>query len=162
MARPIRWPSGPLALTLIAMRNAGALFRRILDRNTQDRSTMQPMAGMLTGKRVGLIGGGHMGRRLMKLLRPFEVELWVHDPYLPQEIAEALGFVLTSLDNVLSQCDAIVCVAPLTPQTKGMIGQRELEHHSVGGGFGQRVARADLRLCGPDRAPQTRRHCCGL
>ena len=115
-----------LALTLIAMRNAGALFRRILDRNTQDRSTMQPMAGMLTGKRVGLIGGGHMGRRLMKLLRPFEVELWVHDPYLPQEIAEALGFVLTSLDNVLSQCDAIICVAPLTPQTEGMIGQREL------------------------------------
>ena len=42
-----------LALTLIAMRNAGALFRRILDRNTQERSTMQPMAGMLTGKRVG-------------------------------------------------------------------------------------------------------------
>ena len=28
---------------------------------------------------------------------------------------------------MLSQCDAIVCVAPLTPQTKGMIGQRELE-----------------------------------
>ena len=116
-----------LALTLIAMRNAGALFRRILSRNTQDRSTIQPMAGMLTGKRVGVIGGGHMGRRLMKLLRPFEVELWVHDPYLPQEIAEALGFVLTSLDNVMSQCDAIVCVAPLTPRTKGMIGQRELE-----------------------------------
>ena len=115
-----------MALTLIAMRNAGALFRRILARNT-DRSTIEPMAGMLTGKRVGLIGGGHMGRRLMKLLRPFEVELWVHDPYLPQELAEALDFLQTSLDNVLSQCDAIVCVAPLTPQTKGMIGRRELE-----------------------------------
>ena len=116
-----------LALTLIAMRNAGALFRRILAGNTQDRSTIEPMAGMLTGKRVGLIGGGHLGRRLMKLLRPFEVELWVCDPYLPQELAEALGFLQTSLDNVLSQCDAIVCVAPLTPQTKGMIGRRELE-----------------------------------
>jgi len=116
-----------LALTLIAMRNAGALFRRILAGNTQNRSTLEPMAGMLTGKRVGLIGGGHLGRRLMKLLRPFEVELWVCDPYLPQELAEALGFLQTSLDNVLSQCDAIVCVAPLTPQTKGLIGRRELE-----------------------------------
>ena len=116
-----------LALTLIAMRNAGALFRRILAGNTQNRSTLEPMAGMLTGKRVGLIGGGHMGRRLMKLLRPFEVELWVCDPYLPPELAEALGFLQTSLDNVLSQCDAIVCVAPLTPQTEGMIGRRELE-----------------------------------
>ncbi len=115
-----------LALMLIAMRNAGALFRRILAKDTE-RSIIEPMAGMLTGKRVGLIGGGHMGRRLMKLLRPFEVEMWVCDPYLSPELAEALGFLLTSLDNVLSQCDAIVCVAPLTPQTEGMIGQRELE-----------------------------------
>ena len=116
-----------LALTLISMRNAGALFRRIVERNTQDRSLIHPMAGILTGKRVGLIGGGHMGRRLMKLLRPFEVELWVHDPYLPQELPEALGFIQTSLENVLSQCDAIICVAPLTPHTRGMIGRRELE-----------------------------------
>ena len=116
-----------LGLTLIAMRNAGALFRRIIDRNTQDRSLIQPMAGTLTGKRVGLIGGGHMGRRLMKLLRPFDVELWVHDPYLPQEMPEALGFLQTSLDNVLSKCNAIICVAPLTPKTRGMLGQRELD-----------------------------------
>lgn len=116
-----------LGLTLISMRNAGALFRRIIERNTQDRSLIQPMAGMLTGKRVGLIGGGHMGRRLMKLLRPFDVELWVHDPYLPQELPEALGFLQTSLDNVLSKCNAIICVAPLTPKTQGMIGQRELD-----------------------------------
>ena len=116
-----------LGLTLISMRNAGALFRRIIDRNTQDRSLIQPMSGMLTGKRVGLIGGGHMGRRLMKLLRPFDVELWVHDPYLPQELPEALGFLQTSLDNVLSKCNAIICVAPLTPKTRGMIGQRELD-----------------------------------
>ena len=116
-----------LGLTLISMRNAGALFRRIIERNTQDRDLIQPMAGILTGKRVGLIGGGHMGRRLMKLLRPFDVELWVHDPYLPQELPEALGFLQTSLDNVLSKCNAIICVAPLTPKTQGMIGQRELD-----------------------------------
>lgn len=115
-----------LALTLISMRNAGALFRRILAGNTRDTSLIQPMAGILTGKRVGLIGGGHMGRRVMKLLRPFEVELWVHDPYLPRELPEALGFLQTSLENVLSQCDAIICLAPLTPQTRGMIGRREL------------------------------------
>lgn len=116
-----------LALTLVSMRNAGALFRRIIAGNTQDRGLIQPMAGILTGKRVGLIGGGHMGRRLMKLLRPFEVELWVHDPYLPQELPEALGFLQTSLENVLSKCDAIICVAPLTPKTRGMIGRRELD-----------------------------------
>ena len=116
-----------LGLILVATRNAGAQFRRLVaGEDGWHREDLDKAPGMLTGKRVGLIGGGHMGRRLIKLLRPFEVEIWVHDPYLPRELAEAIGFVQTSLDNVLSQCDVIVCLAPLTPRTRGMIGAREL------------------------------------
>lgn len=117
-----------LALMLIALRNAGKLFRRMIAGETaKDGAEIDRMAGILTGKRVGLIGGGHMGRRLIKLLRPFECETWVYDPYLPKELAEALEFLQTSLENVLSQCDVVVCLAPLTPQTEGLIGRRELE-----------------------------------
>ena len=116
-----------LALILIALRNAGAQFRRIIaGETTRDAEALKYAGGLLTGKRVGLIGGGNMGRRLIKFLRPFEVDIWVHDPYLPREIAEAIGFLQTSLDNLLSQCDVIVCVAPLTPGTHRMIGEREL------------------------------------
>ncbi len=117
-----------LGLMLVALRNAGAQFRRMIAGETGwQREELEKSRGMLTGKRVGLIGGGHMGRRLIKLLRPFETEIWVHDPYLPREMAEALGFLQTSLDNVLTKCDVIVCLAPLTPKTRGMIGQRELD-----------------------------------
>ncbi|MEZ4734597.1 MAG: hydroxyacid dehydrogenase [Caldilineaceae bacterium] len=116
-----------LGLILVSMRNAGAQFRRIIAGGEGwHREDLNQSPGLLTGKRVGLIGGGHMGRRLIKFLRPFETEIWVHDPYLPRELAEAVGFVQTSLDNVLSQCDVIVCLAPLTPRTRGMIGAREL------------------------------------
>ena len=116
-----------LGLILVATRNAGAQFRRMIaGEDGWHRGDLDIAPGLLTGKRVGLIGGGHMGRRLIKFLRPFETEIWVHDPYLPRELAEALGFVQTSLDNVLSQCDVIVCLAPLTPRTRGMIGAREL------------------------------------
>ncbi|MCB0097179.1 MAG: hypothetical protein KDE46_15725, partial [Caldilineaceae bacterium] len=117
-----------LALTLVAIRNAGAQFRRIIVGDTKvDQTALRQSPGTLTGKRVGMIGCGHMGRLLLKLLRPFNVEVWVHDPYLPREMAEALGFTQTSLDNVLSQCDVVVCLVPLTPATTGMIGQRELD-----------------------------------
>jgi D-3-phosphoglycerate dehydrogenase len=116
-----------LALMLIALRNAGVQFRHIIAGQTAvDREALQKASGLLTGKRVGLIGCGHMGRRLIKFLRPFEADIWVYDPYLPREMAEALGFLQTSLDNLLSQCEVIVCLAPLTPATRGMIGQREL------------------------------------
>ncbi len=116
-----------LGLILVAMRNAGSLFRSMIAGETaRSQAEVLKSRGLLAGKRVGLIGGGHMGRRLIKLLRPFDGEIWVHDPYLPRELAEALGFLQTSLDNVLSQCDVVVCLAPLTPKTQGMIGEREL------------------------------------
>ncbi len=109
------------------LKAAGKPFRafEVLNLGRYERQAYLNVGGRLTGKRVGLIGGGHMARRLIKLLRPFETEIWVHDPYLPREMAEALGFVQTSLDNVMSKCDIVVCLVPLTPATKGMLSDRE-------------------------------------
>jgi phosphoglycerate dehydrogenase-like enzyme len=116
-----------LGLILVSLRSGGENFRRIIAGDTaRVRAEKMALKGRLTGKRVGLIGGGHMARRLIKLLRPFETEIWVHDPYLPRELAEALGFVQTSLDNVLSKCDIVVSLVPLTPATRGMLSTREL------------------------------------
>ena len=119
-----------LALILISLRNAGQHFRRVISGIVPSWAhKIDPgfQNGDLTGKWVGLIGCGHIGRRLIKLLRPFETEIWVHDPYLAAEMADAVGFLQTSLDNVLTKCDVIVSLVPITPTTEGMIGQRELE-----------------------------------
>lgn len=114
-----------LGLILICMRNGGAHFRRMINGDTA-RDGDLPMAGTLTGKRVGMIGCGHMGRRLLSLLRPFDVECWVHDPYLPHEMAEVLGFVRTGLRQLLSSCDVIVSVVPHTPATEKLIDAEAL------------------------------------
>ena len=118
-----------LGLILISLRNAGASFRKILAGDTAKpaRDDFGFVHGELTGKRVGLIGCGHIGRRLVKLLQPFEVEIRVNDPYLASEMPDAIGVVKTSLENVLSKSDVIVCLAPHTPATEGMIGRRELD-----------------------------------
>ena len=107
-----------LALILISLRNAGASFRSILAGDApQSIHNFGYLRGELTGKRVGLIGCGHIGRRLVKYLRPFEVDIRVYDPYLASEMPDAIGVVKTSLENVLSKSDVIVCLAPLTPAT---------------------------------------------
>ena len=118
-----------LGLILISLRNAGASFRSILagEASKPAHTEFGYVHGELTGKRVGLIGCGHIGRRLVKLLRPFEVEIRVYDPYLASEMPDAIGVVKTSLENVLSKSDVIVCLAPHTPATTGMIGRRELD-----------------------------------
>ena len=123
-----------LALILIALRNAGAAFRRIIAGDTIGAKN-RDMRGMLFGKRVGLIGCGHMGRRLISFLRPFNTDIWVYDPYLSRDIAEIVGFTQTSMDKIFAECDVIVCVAPLTPRTRGMIGKRELDLIRPGSAF---------------------------
>jgi phosphoglycerate dehydrogenase-like enzyme len=116
-----------LALILVSLRNGGAQYRRLIGGDTVRRPEQVVQAGgILTGKRVGLIGCGHMGRRLIQLLRPFQVDIWTYDPYLAPEIPEILGVTLTGLDNLLGRCDVVVCLAPLTPATRGLIGRREL------------------------------------
>ena len=117
-----------LAHILVALRNGGARFREIIDGRAEEAaSKRREMSGVLTGRRVGLIGCGHIGRRLVEFLRPFKVEIWVHDPYLPAEIADIVDVLQTSLENVFAECDVVVCLAPLTPKTKGMIGKAELD-----------------------------------
>ncbi len=117
-----------LGLILVATRNAGTHFSQLISGNTKaNYDITRASFGMLAGKRVGLIGGGHMGRHLMKLLRPFEVDIWVHDPYLPREMAEAVGFTQTTLDNLFAHCDVVVCLAPQTPRTEKMISTRQFE-----------------------------------
>lgn len=121
-----------LAMSLIALRNAGEYFRRLISGEvflSTDRSPtdLGYIRGELTGKTVGLIGCGIIGRRFLDLLKPFHCGVRVYDPYLPKEIADIYGFLLTNLDCVLSESDVIVCLAPLTPRTRRMISRRELD-----------------------------------
>lgn len=122
-----------LAMMLVGLRNAGSLFRKIIahERVLEDVSARESnpgyIRGELTNKTVGLIGCGHIGRRLLEFLHPFQVDVLVSDPYVPREFSDALGITLTSLDNVMSLADVVVCLAPITPATRGMIGTHEVE-----------------------------------
>jgi phosphoglycerate dehydrogenase-like enzyme len=117
-----------LAMTLIALRNAGHHFRRLLAGEVrQDREQPGYFFGELTGKRVGLIGCGHIGRRFLEYLRPFRCRVRVYDPYLAPEVADIYDFRQTSLEHVFRQSDVVVCLAPLTPKTRAMIGAEQLD-----------------------------------
>lgn len=81
----------------------------------------------LMGKRIGLVGSGNVARRLIHLLKPFDVEIMVYDPYLSETEATSLGIRKVSLEEVLSKSDIISLHAAATPETHHMIGKRELE-----------------------------------
>jgi len=95
-----------LGLMLIGLRNAGSLFRRMIAGEIispeSKRADPSFLRGELTGRRVGLIGCGHIGRRLLELLQPFQCDVLVHDPHAPRLLADIHGVTLTSLDATLS------------------------------------------------------------
>jgi phosphoglycerate dehydrogenase-like enzyme len=117
-----------LAMMLIGLRNAGAHFRTLTAHQEFHRSNEDPgfRLGELTGRRVGLIGLGHIGRRLIELLQPFHCPTVVHDPYAPKELGLAMHVSFAPLEAVLSESEVVVCTAPLTPLTHGMLGAAEL------------------------------------
>ena len=121
-----------LAMMLMGLKKVGVHYRRMINHEewgTGYQRVHHPdfqMMGDLTGRTVGLIGGGNIARRLIELLVPFRVEILVHDPYLPREVASAMNFTMTSLKNVMSVPDVVVCLVPHTPATEGMLGAEEL------------------------------------
>ncbi|MBT4501339.1 MAG: hypothetical protein HOC74_26645 [Gemmatimonadetes bacterium] len=118
-----------LALVLVCLRNGGAVYRQMMAGIEQWANAQNDdfVNGELTEKRVGLIGCGHVGQRLIELLEPFRVDLKVSDPYLEEEVVERLSIGRGSLEEVLEHAEILVVQVPHTPKTEKMIGGRELE-----------------------------------
>lgn len=120
------WPVAEwaLALSLIGLRQHGR-FREIIAGADMSPTSGVPVARELTGRTVGLIGFGHIAWRLRELLTPFRARITAYDPYAPRELADALAIEFAALDRVMT-ADVVVCLAPATPRSTGMIGTAEL------------------------------------
>ncbi|MGB4599563.1 MAG: phosphoglycerate dehydrogenase [Trichlorobacter sp.] len=86
-----------------------------------------PFTGVeLKGKVAGVIGLGKVGGRVATRLKAFECEVLACDPYIAVKRGHDLGVKLVSHDEIYKSCDIITVHTPLTDETKGMIGAREL------------------------------------
>ena len=125
-----------LGLALIGLRNAGASFRRMIAHEnvflpSDERSGPGFHGAELSHKQVGLIGFGYLGRYLVELLRPFQVEVRVFDPFVPRMLAEPYGIEFAPLPVVLG-CDVVFVLVPHTAATEGMLGTDEIEQLKSG------------------------------
>ncbi|MES4893273.1 hydroxyacid dehydrogenase [Streptomyces sp. NPDC096012] len=78
------------------------------------------------GRRVGVVGASRVGRRLLELLRPYDLAVTLADPYVDAAEAARLGVPLLPLDELLRTSDVVTLHAPHTPQTRHLVGAREL------------------------------------
>jgi phosphoglycerate dehydrogenase-like enzyme len=79
----------------------------------------------LWGKTVGIVGLGAVGGEVARRLRGFYAELLVYDPYVADEAVERLGAKRADLATLLTEADVVTLHAPLTDETKDMLGREE-------------------------------------
>jgi len=84
------------------------------------------MGTELRGKTLGIIGLGNVGSEVAKRAQGFEMRLLGNDPLVSLEYAQKLQVELVDLKQILRESDFITLHLPMTPQTRGMIGAREL------------------------------------
>ncbi len=80
----------------------------------------------LRGKTLGIIGLGNVGSEVAKRAQGFEMKLIGIDPLVSEEFAKKIGVALVDIKLLLQESDFITLHIPLTPQTRGLIGEKEL------------------------------------
>lgn len=104
---------------------------------------VDPRERQLTGRPVGIVGLGAIGRRLAELLRPFQCDLRVCDPFVEDEVLQRYGGKRADLDELIAASDVVVLAAANNPGTRGLIGRKELDAFRPNAGL-VNVARAAL------------------
>jgi D-3-phosphoglycerate dehydrogenase len=78
------------------------------------------------GKTLGIIGLGQIGSEVARRARGLDMHVIAHDPFVSEERAQSLIVEMVSLEELLRRSDYIAIHTALTPQTRGLIGEREL------------------------------------
>jgi D-3-phosphoglycerate dehydrogenase len=80
----------------------------------------------LRGQTLGLLGFGKIAKAMASKVQPLGMKVLVYDPYLETELVSRYGVEAVSLDKLLAEADAISIHVPLSPETRNLIGEREL------------------------------------
>ncbi len=102
----------------------------VIDRAMREKAWVWPgpefLAVDLTGKTLGLIGLGRIGRAMARRGAGFGMELIASDPYVDAETMHDLGVEPAALDALLARADFVSIHCVLTPETRGLLGAGEL------------------------------------
>jgi len=122
----VRRPVAVMVVTfLLAL--SGNLFA--LDRITRKgpwASRTDYLGTGLVGRVFGQIGIGNIGAEVLRLVKPFGLELIAHDPYLDPQAARDLGARPVDLETLFRESDFVSVSCPLNDETRGLVNAERL------------------------------------
>ncbi|HEX7446181.1 MAG TPA: NAD(P)-dependent oxidoreductase [Pirellulales bacterium] len=117
----VRRPVATSALALLLALSHKLLTKDRLTREGRWAEKLDHMGAGLTGRTLGVIGLGNIGRELFRLAAPLEMRHVGFDPYFTSEAAAAAGIEWQPLDGLLAESDFVVVCCALTPETHHLL-----------------------------------------
>jgi D-3-phosphoglycerate dehydrogenase len=119
-------PVATMALTLVL-----ALAHRLLakDRMTREgrwNDRVDHMGAGLTGRTLGVVGAGRIGKELLRMARTFDLKLLAADPYAEELELGYIGARKVPLETLMAEADFIVVTALLNQETRHLVNAGQL------------------------------------
>jgi len=115
-----------LALSLCLARNTCKADNYIKSKGWVVRDPFRFMGVDVWGKTAGIIGLGRIGSRIVERVRGFKMRVLYHDVVRKPDLERTLDVVYKPFGELLKESDFIFITTPLTDETQGMMGEREL------------------------------------
>jgi phosphoglycerate dehydrogenase-like enzyme len=118
------------ALLLYCARNVDFYRSELRKRSNRiyDEVHLHGSSESLIGQTVAMIGFGRIGRALVDLLRGFDIQWLVHDPYAPRSLSRQYPVRFVGIQKLLPQAQLLVLAAALTEQTRGLLDRQNLSY----------------------------------
>ena len=110
-----------VGLMLAESRNIARSHLALLQGTWRKQFTNTPYTAVLSGKSVGLVGYGHIGRLVARKLSGFQTRILVYDPYASAETIHQDGCQTSDLTTLFRECDFISLHAKLTAENEKFI-----------------------------------------
>ncbi len=118
------------ALLLGISRNVAPAYQSLLE-GKWDRKTY--MGAQLADKTIGIVGLGRIGQEVAKRAIAFDMRVIGYDPFISADRAGKLGVELVeNVHEMLPRVDYLTVHTPLTPETRNLIGPKEIEQMKPG------------------------------
>jgi phosphoglycerate dehydrogenase-like enzyme len=128
-------PVATIALTFILALAGKLVLKDRLTRSGRWHERMDNMGTGLTGRTLGVIGAGRIGKELLRMARTFDLKLIAADPYASSVELGYLGARKVDLDTLMAESDFIVVAALLDEGTRHLVGAKQFARMKPGACF---------------------------
>ncbi len=126
--------SNAVAEEVIAM--VLAAFRKLVEADASCRKgeweKSKFMGRELTGKTLGILGVGNIGKLLVKRLQGFELKILAYDPVLSADLAAKMGVELAGIEEIFAKSDIVTLHIPENDATRGLVNAKLLSTMKTG------------------------------